>query len=221
MRRRQRRNDAPPRVGAPPVGTAEENARRKKKDFFPASTRDAVRDVRGVRAARKTPSRIDRFGSVGIVRDVRYFRDRKRLPRSKRVEAEGTVRAEPSRARRRRLWIPNGASSARGVSKPRAGARVRPSRRLGARRRRRARARGGGARRRGTLHVARRHERDRRRRRRRALRRAGPAATPLTRLATLCFRERATRPFRRSIASAYAVPGVTTPESWSRGGVVS
>jgi hypothetical protein len=67
--------------------------------------------------------------------------------------------------------------------------------------------------------VARRHERDRRRRRRRrAIRRAGPAATPVTRLATL--RERATRPYRRSIASAYAVPGVTTLSSrpsWSRG----
>jgi len=208
--------------------------KKKKKTFsfdvfdvflfrvFPASTRDTVRDVRGVRAARKTPSRVDRF-RVGVVRDVR-FRDRK--CRKSNAEAEGIVRAEPSFAKKRRGFasrVPNGAK-ARGVSKPRA--RVRPSRRLGVRRRRRARARRGGARRRGTLHVARRHERDRRRRRRRrrAIRRAGPAATPVTRLATL--RERATRPYRRSIASAYAVPGVTTlslrahrgvVESWSRG----
>ena len=207
---------------------AEENAEEKKTSssfdvflfrVFPASTRDTVRDVRGVRAARKTPSRVDRF-RVGVVRDVR-FRDRK-CRKSKRREAEGIVRAEPSFAKKRRGFasrVPNGAK-ARGVSKPRA--RVRPSRRLGVRRRRRARARRGGARRRGTLHVARRHERDRRRRRRRAIRRAGPAATPVTRLATL--RERATRPYRRSIASAYAVPGVTTLSSrpsWSRGVVES
>ena len=211
---------------------AEENAEEKKTTSsfdvfplsraFPASTSDAVRDVRGVRAARKTPSRVDRVGSVGVVRDAR-FRDRKE--RGSNAEAEGVVRAEPSFAR-------NGANFRNlFFSKPRAFA-VRPSRRLGVRRRRRARARSGGTRRRGTLHVARRHERDRRRRRR-AIRRAGPDATPVTGASR---RDRTdARSRRRSIESAYAAPGVTTlfapargerrqtvrEASWSRGVVES
>ena len=162
---------------------AEENAEEKKTTSsfdvfplsraFPASTSDAVRDVRGVRAARQTPSRVDRFKAVGVVRDAR-FRRSDRKERGSNAEAEGVVRAEPFFGSAR-----NGANF-RNLSKPRAFLRgVRPSRRLGVRRRRRARARSGGTRRRRTLHVARRHERDRRRRRR-AIRRADPTATPVT-----------------------------------------
>ena len=214
---------------------AEENAKEKKTSSsfdvfplsraFPASTSDAVRDVRGVRAARKTPSRVDRFKAVGVVRDARFRRSDRKERGSVDAEAEGVVRAEPSFAR-------NGAN-VRNFSKPRAFLRgVRPSRCLGVRRRRRARARSGGTRRRGTLHVARRHERDRRRRRR-AIRRAGPDSTPVTGASR---RDRTdARSRRRSIESAYAVPGVTTlfapargerrqtvrEASWSRGVVES
>ena len=219
---------------------AEENAEEKKTSSsfdvfplsraFPASTSDAVRDVRGVRAARQTPSRVDRFKAVGVVRDAR-FRGSDRKERGSNAEAEGggsrVVRAEPSFAR-------NGANF-RNLSKPRAFA-VRPSRRLGVRRRRRARARSGGTHRCGTLHVARRHERDCRRRRR-AIRRAGPAALKFAHPVEIQNRDGslATRPYRRSIESAYAVPGVTTlfapargerrqtvrEASWSRGVVES
>ena len=84
--------------------------------------------------------------------------------------------------------------------------------------------------------MARRHERDRRRRRR-AIRRAGPAALKFAHPVEIQNRDGslATRPYRRSIESAYAVPGVTTlfapargerrqtvrEASWSRGVVES